>query len=431
MKRFFSFVTLILLEVNLIISLDKSVFATEKLGISNISWEGDNFLCDINTNSSYIGNLIAALYDTNGQLLNVSNNSPKELKNKWDVKLHINTGVGIAKFMLWNELNDMCPLTTAKEISLIKPGYDEQPITPFVYQNILGSGMDVDWSKTNTGRQNYTSKIPADFSNSGINHVRIRIKDDISDELFVYLDRQIDDCLNNDLIPIIAYQADYFKNNPDENNIQKVVNWWSAIAERYKDKSYLLSFDLLIEATDELNKKPEKLNELYERVVSEIRKTNKERIIIISPRLRSNPQYLCELNIPTEHNGYLMAEWHFYASGPSKTNEKKLWTTGTDEEKRLITDKINLALDWQKETGIPTWVGAWMPGNYNDGNSYSIDEQCVFADFMTKSLKNANIPFAVNSDTKFYNSEKQIWITEMNPVFRTIFNYNEPIKNKF
>ena len=34
-----------------------------------------------------------------------------------------------------------------------------------------------------------------------------------------------------------------------------------------------------------------------------------------------------------------MAEWHFYASGPDKINEKKLWTTGTDAEKKLITDK--------------------------------------------------------------------------------------------
>ena len=46
-----------------------------------------------------------------------------------------------------------------------------------------------------------------------------------------------------------------------------------------------------------------------------------------------------------------MAEWHFYASGPDKTNEKKLWTTGTDAEKKLITDKIQTALAWQQQTG--------------------------------------------------------------------------------
>ena len=70
---------------------------------------------------------------------------------------------------------------------------------------------------------------------------------------------------------------------------------------------------------------------------------------------------MSELKIPSAHNGYLMAEWHFYASGPDKINEKKLWTTGTDAEKKLITDKIQTALAWQQQTGIPTWVGAWMP----------------------------------------------------------------------
>ena len=97
---------------------------------------------------------------------------------------------------------------------------------------------------------------------------------------------------------------------------------------------------------------------------------------------------MSELKIPSAHNGYLMAEWHFYASGPDKTNEKKLWTTGTDAEKKLITDKIQTALAWQQQTGIPTWVG---------------------------------IPFAVNADTKYYNAAENTWISSMQPVFKTIF----------
>ena len=119
-----------------------------------------------------------------------------------------------------------------------------------------------------------------------------------------------------------------------------------------------------------------------------------------------------------------MAEWHFYAAGPSKTNEKKLWTTGTDEEKALITDKINTALKWQEETGIPTWVGAWMAGNYNDGDDYSVKEQVVFATFMTESLDNAGIPFAVNSDTKFYDREKNKWIGKMEPLRDAVYGNN-------
>ena len=296
-----------------------------------------------------------------------------------------------------------------------------QPIDPWAYQKMLGYGMDVDWSKTKSGREFYSTKACENFKASGVGHVRIRVMDDISPELFRYLDKQINDCLKNDLIPVVAYQADAFKNAPTDANMKKVVSWWSAVAKRYQNKSYRLSFDLLIEATDELNKQPEKLNELYECVVTEIRKTNPDRIIMISPRLRSDAAYLHELKIPTESNGYLMAEWHFYAAGPSKTNERKLWTTGTENEKKLITDKIRLALQWQEKNNIPTWVGAWMPGNYNDGNDYTVAEQVVFASFMKEQLTESGIPFSVNSDTKFYDRENNIWIKKMQPVFKCIY----------
>ena len=109
--------------------------------------------------------------------------------------------------------------------------------------------------------------------------------------------------------------------------------------------------------TDALKNQPDRLNVIYERLVSVVRASNPERIVIISPRLA----YLRDLVIPSAANGYLMAEWHFYASGPSKENQRKLWTSGTAEERALIQEKIDLALQWQKETGIPTWVGAWMP----------------------------------------------------------------------
>lgn len=295
------------------------------------------------------------------------------------------------------------------------------PISPWEYQQRLGKGMDVDWSKTTQGKKYYSKQAVIHFKQAGVSHVRIRVADPADEQLLQALEQQIDDCLEVGIIPIIAYQADEFKNEPTEQNIQKVVNWWTKVANRFQDKSHLLAFDLLIEATDALNKQPEKLNIIFERLVTEIRKTNPTRVIMISPRLRSDADYLKELRIPSQHNNYLMAEWHFYASGPSKTNERKLWTTGTDAEKKLITDNITAALEWQKTSGIPTWVGAWMPSNYNDGDDYTIEEQVAFASFMTNQLTAAGIPFAVNSDTKYYDREKQAWISERLPVFNAIF----------
>lgn len=315
----------------------------------------------------------------------------------------------------------LLPIESCGSREAINTSPSNSPIDPWDYVDTLGKGLDVDWSKTDKGRNHFNNKSVEDFKDNGINHVRIRIRDDVSEELFVELDNQIQQCINNNIIPIIAYQADELKNSPTDKNLDKVVDWWKKVAEHYKSYSYLLSFDLIIEVTDKLNKEPDRLNEIYEELVSAIRVSNPKRILMISPRVRSNPEYLKELKIPTDSNGYLMAEWHFYAAGPSKTNKEKLWTIGTEDEKKLITDKINYALQWQKSTDIPTWVGAWMPGDYNDGNAYSIDEQVTFAKFMTKSLDDAKIPFSVNSDTKFYDRENNTWIEEMKPVFNAIF----------
>ena len=62
-----------------------------------------------------------------------------------------------------------------------------------------------------------------------------------------------------------------------------------------------------------------------------------------------------------------------------------------------------------------------MPGNYNDGDDYSIEEQVMFAEFMTSALVDAQIPFAINSDAKFYDRETNDWIDNMQPVFNAIF----------
>ena len=296
----------------------------------------------------------------------------------------------------------------------------QQPISPWTYQAMLGCGMDVDWAKTAQGIRCYSSQAPQDFTQAGLKHVRIRVKDDADTTMLDHLERIVQDCLDCGLIPILAYQADCFKKNPDEANLEKVVSWWRTVAQRFRDVSYLVAFDVMIECTDALNKQPDRLNALFERTVAAIRESNPERIVMISPRMRSDPLYLHELEIPAAHNGYLMAEWHFYAAGPSKINPKKQWTTGTQQERQLILDKIRAACEWQGGTGIPTWVGAWMPGNYNDGNEYTVQEQCAFASFVVSALRAEGIPFAVNSDTKFYDREMNAWNESLQPVLRVI-----------
>jgi hypothetical protein len=291
---------------------------------------------------------------------------------------------------------------------------------PKYYTSILGRGMDVDWSKTGPGTRYYNEQTVKDFKEIGLSHVRIRVADDVSPALLAELDKQVNDCLNNGVIPIIAYQANAFKVTASQAELDKAVQWWDSVASYFRKSPPALSFDLIIEVTDAMNDQPDLLNEYFEKATAAIRKTNATRILFISPRVRSSPEYLKDLKIPSQAGDFIMAEWHFYAAGPSKTNPARLWTTGTPQEKQIILDKIKLAKDWQAKTGILTWVGAWMPSNYNDGNDYTADEQIGFARFVSAALDSVYVPFAVNSDTKFYNRETNQWIPETLPVLKTI-----------
>lgn len=282
--------------------------------------------------------------------------------------------------------------------------------SPAKYRDSLKAGVDVDWANNNQGMQYYNVQAVKDFKARGVSHVRLRMRNEITTDLLNHIDRIVKDCIDNNLIPVIAFQADTLKNYPFRPGVlENAVNWWKSIAEKLQNYPTQLSFDLMVECSDSLNNYPARLNEYFEKAVTEIRKTNPKRIIMISPRKLSSPDYLADLVIPSQANGYLIAEWHFYAAGPSKTNTTKLWTTGTAAEKQLITDKINTAYAWQQSKNIPTWVGAWMPGNYNDGDEYTVAEQIVFSNFMGCSLTRKNIPYAVNSDTKFYDRETNTW----------------------
>ena len=297
-------------------------------------------------------------------------------------------------------------------------------ISPKEYQAMLGKGFDVDWwgrkEKSKIGE--YSAIAVGEFAKKGIKNVRIRLHHyDFTSDDFKRLDEQISTCLQSGIVPIVAFSAKPYKENPTKREHKRVVTWWKNMAEHCKSLSPMVSFDLVIEPSDLLKKDVSELNLLYEDCVSVIRKTNPTRIIFIAPNKLSNPEGLKYLKLPTESNGFLMAEWHFYAAGPSKTNENKLWTTGTDKEKNILLKQIKMATDWQSKTGVLTWVGAWMPGNYNKGDDYRLTEQMAFSSFMSKELSKLGIPFSINADKHFYDYRKEKWIEEKLPLLDTIF----------
>lgn len=295
-----------------------------------------------------------------------------------------------------------------------------QWISPAQYQEVLGQGIDVDWWSEGT---DYSScdwdQAVCDFNDAGIRHIRITLHNDIMrPEDFIILDRQINACIRYGISPIIAYRPTFMFSGTPVAYRRHLTDWWRSMALHYRSHSARLSFDLLFEPDQTMFSSYEDLNVFYEDCVAAIRVSNPHRILFIAPSYNSNPMYLKYLRIPSRHNGYLMAEWHFFARG-EYNRAWNSWKNDRAAQSRWIDERIQAAVAWQRATGIYTWVGGWMPASYFDGGMSSIGD--AYTAFLCEALAVAHIPFAVHGIARYYDYANRSWMMYDHAPMRTIF----------
>ncbi len=303
------------------------------------------------------------------------------------------------------------------------------PISPEEMVGRMGIGVDSTWSEVPKKIANYTTEDTEAFAQKGFKHIRLRVAEDNASKMWSYLDKEIQDALDNNMIPIIANQSATFKDNPTPEHQAQWVAWWAEVAKHYKDASYELMFDLIVEVAGKSHLSDEPINQLnmaYEEAVNAIRSEgghNDKRIIIISAHRRSDPKKMEMLKIPSKGNGYIIGEFHEgYASGPSKDpTSSHYYIDGSESQLQQIEERVKSAVAWREKMGIPIWEGAWMPGNYNKGDDYSIEEQKKFAHDFIGILNKYNIPHAINATKKFYDIEYKSW-NELEEVVDYIFS---------
>ena len=140
------------------------------------------------------------------------------------------------------------------------------PIAPAALVSQMGVGIDCQWSEVDSRIANYSTQELIDFRNKGFQHFRLRVNKRPASLLWPFLDAQIQDCLNNGGIPIVAYQSATFEDDPSAQNQADWVQWWADVATHYKDYSHRLMFDLMVEiaASSSLSEAPiHQLNEAY------------------------------------------------------------------------------------------------------------------------------------------------------------------------
>lgn len=166
----------------------------------------------------------------------------------------------------------------------------EPPLTAALYAQKLGVGMDVDWARTERGIREFDPLVVRDFRAKGISHVRIRVADEPTEARLIHLRKLVEACEQYGVIPIIAYQADSYKNDPKADNEKEVTDWWIAVAHYFGKRSPLLGFDLIYEPAYKLNHNAASLNRVYEKTIKVIHSIDADRMIFIAPRLRAAPK---------------------------------------------------------------------------------------------------------------------------------------------
>ena len=137
-----------------------------------------------------------------------------------------------------------------------------RPVTAAEYQGYLGQGFNANYFKRKGGPlPKYNPQNIQILKDLGFRNLRIRcvasLYDDYHSELFrneflANLTKVVDDCIDNGIAPIVTFRHREAENYATEEHLQNYLDWWRIVAEKLKDKNYLLSFNLFTELEVEL-----------------------------------------------------------------------------------------------------------------------------------------------------------------------------------
>lgn len=322
------------------------------------------------------------------------------------------------------------------------------PIAPADYQKLLGTGFATDWFKTNTLGKLYTpmslSQTMTDLDVAGYSNLRLRSQADLwgfadadpanfvaatsidqvkMDAYLAELDVVLDASLASGITPTISWihhNAEGRANSDDGDNF---VQWWSAVANHTRDRSHLLSFNLMTEVGkqdpdgDGVNgvfDSAATWNDWTRRAISAIRNTGgnsaQRNIIITSPR-NTRADSFSDIAADILAEDQILLEYHTYAAGATSSGRTQWSGTGTVEDRARLIDRLDDIEAFSAANEVPIYWGAWMPMD-NKESTLSQEEVDAFAYFFAEELAKRDIPWSMNKLRNYYDAENNIWLEQ-------------------
>ena len=325
------------------------------------------------------------------------------------------------------------------------------PVTSLVYQGAVGQGFATNYFKAKKGPAiKYREQNIQDIHAKGFRNVRLRSRADLydppytSDEFTNFLtklEEVVDKCISVGVAPIVSWIHHVDEADATEEARQNYVTWWTKVANRLKDKNYLLSFNLFTElgvdyctaelpnCDNSLRQNITKYNQWTSNVVAAIRNSggnNANRILILASPTKTS-RGLSGINATIYNNdNYMMIEWHDYAAGPNKKlGSRRYWSgNGTTEQRSTLIDGLEEAGGF----GLPSYFGAWMPRDNKDGDL--VEEEVInFARFFVSELKQRGIPWSLNVLDDYYDTKASQWIPGIQTFKGTALNTTRVLEN--
>ena len=228
---------------------------------------------------------------------------------------------------------------TALEGNTIDPSF---LFDPFTYQNIKGQGFD-------------HIRLPVDFrlfyNNFNVPESFVKIT---PEECWGYLDQIIALAEANELYIIIDFHGWYDIDISDKAQKELYLFCITELAERYKDASDYVIFELINEphTTEGGNLDGKILEDFQREVVALLRQTNPTRILILATSEWNSPWTLDKLNVPDDPR--IAVAVHTYAT-LEFTHQGCTWANPEYTKRVPLTDEIMAELEKHMN-----WILAYM-----------------------------------------------------------------------
>lgn len=215
----------------------------------------------------------------------------------------------------------------------------------------------------------------------------------ISPVFFDRIDWALQNCADSDLLAIInVHHYEGICEHPSEH-ADRLVALWKQIAARYEDMPDTVVFELLNEPNDKLTDEP--WNKLLVRVLSEVRKSNHDRIVLIGPASWNSPEHLDKLSLP-EGDRNIIVTFHYYQpfhfthqGAPWLGEQSEEWLGQTwqaaDKQRDVVLSDFKQISDWATQNDRPVNLGEF--GVFEKAD---MDSRRIWTNFVARTAERNN-----------------------------------------